>query len=327
MSDLTIIIVSMNDAAWLRPCLRSIRDRAGELEYEIVVVENGSIAETAALLEAEFPEVRLIDSENRGFAHANNRALAVADSRYVLFLNPDTELVAGRLDELLASLDVRPGVGLAGVRHLTGGRVYPSIRRFPNAIRVLGAAVGIERSPIRPAWLSERVLEPAAYERETDCDWTVGAFMVARREALAAAGLMDERFFLYSEETDLCLRIKQGGWRVCHLPSMTILHHAGKAGLNPRMEAQNAYARMQHAGKHFRAVHRELYRLASLLGYGLRWALAGCRGDDRRRAVAAAALAATAGLGPAPFTPPPPVAVLPAQRREAGRHIELEGAA
>ena len=94
--------------------------------------------------------------------------------------------------------------------------------------------------------------------------------MLARREALESAGFLDERFFIYSEEPDLCLRIKRAGWRVRHLPEMTIVHHAGKAGVRPKMCAQDAYTRMQYARKHFSPLHRSSYAAALALGYATR---------------------------------------------------------
>ena len=132
--------------------------------------------------------------------------------------------------QTLASLvDARPEVGLAGVRQSTGdGELYPSMRRFPNALRALGEALLCEHWPVRPAWAGERVIDMDAYDHEQECDWTVGAFMVARREALLSSGIMDERFFLQCEEPDLCLRMRRAGWSVRHLPLMTIVHHAGK---------------------------------------------------------------------------------------------------
>lgn len=309
MHDLAIIIVSFNSAEWLRPCLSTVFAQAGEIDLDVVVADNESTDNTAELLESEFPAVRVVRTPNFGFSYANNRALMTCDARYVLFLNPDTEIVEGTFAELIAALDSRPEVGLAGVRHLTDGRIYPSMRRFPNALRALGTALGIERSPYRPAWSSERVLERDPYERETDCDWTVGAFMVARHEALEGAGSFDERFFLYSEEPDLCRRIKQGGWAVRHLPQMTIIHHAGKAKLNPRMEAQNAYSRLQYARKHFSPAHRATYRLMLILEHALRWTLARARGDRPRRSVAARVVATLTGRDEPPFGPSPAVAV------------------
>ena len=124
--------------------------------------------------------------------------------------------------------------------------------------RSLGEAFGSEQWPVRARWARERELDMTRYAFELDCDWTSGSFMLARREALLAAGLLDERFFLQCEEPDLCLRIKRAGWRVRHLPSMTILHH-GKPGVRPRMVAQEAYARRQYAQKHFSKPYGSAY--------------------------------------------------------------------
>ena len=136
------------------------------------------------------------------------------------------------------------------------------MRHFPNFGRAFGDAIGFERWSRRPHWAGERILDMALYECETDCDWTSGSFMFARREAVLTAGLLDERFFLYSEEPDLCLRIKQAGWRIRHVPSMTILHHAGKAQMPPKMAAQEAFSRRQYARKHFSGPHRLAYLAA-----------------------------------------------------------------
>jgi hypothetical protein len=132
--------------------------------------------------------------------------------------------------------------------------------------------------------------------------------MLARREALLSGGILDERFFIYGEEPDLCLRMKQGGWEIRHLPTMTILHHAGKAGINPKMEAQNAIARMQHARKHFGRVHRAGYAAAVSLRHLVR--LVPVRnGAAGRRAANRAALRALLGLDSPPFGAPPRNAV------------------
>ncbi len=243
MDDLAVIVVSTNEGRWLRACLGSVLSHRGECQLDLVVVDNDSTDDTRSVV-AEFPEARIVSSTNRGFAHANNRGLMTTDARYALFLNPDTEVRVGTFADLVRALDERPEIGLVGVVQLdSDGQVYPTIRRFPNALRALGAALGGERFPIRPKWLLERELDRRLYARETDCDWTSGSFMFARREALESAGFMDERFFIYSEEPDLCLRLKGAGWKIRHLPQMTIVHHAGKAGIRPRMAAQDAYTR------------------------------------------------------------------------------------
>ncbi|HYM53828.1 MAG TPA: glycosyltransferase, partial [Solirubrobacteraceae bacterium] len=187
------------------------------------------------MVESNFPGARVVDSANHGFGYGNNRGLEQTRARYVLLLNPDTEIVSGTFGELVDLLDARPEVGLIGVRQITAdGTLWPTIRRFPSVSRALGEAFFSEHWPIHPAWAGERVLDPAAYEREGECDWPIGSFMLIRREALLSAGLLDERFFIYSEEPDLCLRIRRAGWQVRHLPQMTIVHHVGNAGIRQR---------------------------------------------------------------------------------------------
>ena len=169
---------------------------------------------------------------NRGFAHANNRGAATCAARYVLFLNPDTEIVDGTFGELVAALDARPG--RRARRRAAGHRRRQPCGRRSATSRASGARSARRSAPsagrVRPRWAGERELDMTRYEQEVECDWTSGSFMIAGREALLSAGLLDERFFIYSEEPDLCLRMKRAGWGVRHLPQMTIVHHAGKGG-------------------------------------------------------------------------------------------------
>lgn len=305
---LAVVIVSANSAGWLRPCLSSVFERSGDIELDVIVVASGCIDETVSLVEEEFPRARAISCENHGFAYANNRALETIDTDWVLFLNPDTEILDGTLAELVDDLRSRPTVGLVGVRQVTAdGALFPTIRRFPTAVRSLFEAVGSERYPFRSTWFGERELDMRIYDREVACDWTTGSFMLARRRALQSVGFMDERFFLYSEETDLCRRIKVAGWEVRHLPTLTILHHADKAGWNPRLEAQSAYSKRLYARKHFSPAHRIATTGALALGYGIRsiaW-----RVEKERRDSARAALATLLGRRSPPFEPPPCVAL------------------
>ena len=293
MHDLAIIVVSTNEAHWLRPCLRTVFDQLGDISADVVVVDNDSRDGTADLVAAEFPGARVVWSANHGFCHANNRAIMTCDARYVLLLNPDTEIVAGSLAELVRMMDARPTVGLAGVRQVTGeGELVHTIRLFPNALNALGDALSAERLPRRPRRLGERVMDPAAYERETECDWTTGAFMLVRREAIESAGLLDERFFMYSDEADFCRRIKTAGWDVRHLPAMTIVHHAFKDGVKPTVDVLSAHSRMKYARKHFSPGHRAAFGAAVMLRHALRSVYAGggetgrLKRDANRRAIA-----------------------------------------
>ena len=318
MHDLAVIVVSTNEAHWLRPALSTVFEHAGDIELDVVVADNASTDGTRDLVESEFPGARIVGCENHGFAHANNRAWMTTDARYALFLNPDTEIVDGTFAELVAAMDERPDVGLAGVKQVTGdGELFPTIRRFPNALRALGEALGSERWPVQPRWAGERELDLSVYEHERLIDWTSGSFMLARREALLSVGILDERSFIYGEEPDLCLRMRRAGWEIRHFPWMTIVHHAGKAGINPRMEAQNAFARRHHALVHFGRGHRLAFLAAHSLRYGLRAAVPG-RGEDgpRRREASRWALRVLWGVAPPPFGPPPRQAV-PASQPES----------
>jgi N-acetylglucosaminyl-diphospho-decaprenol L-rhamnosyltransferase len=312
VADLAVVIVTHNSAGWMVPCLTTAYAHAGTVELEIVVADSDSTDGTIDVVAQAFPQVRTLQLDNRGFSYGNNRGVLTTDARYVLFLNADTEIQSGTFAELVAYLDARPEVGLIGVRQLTpDGTVYPTIRRFPTVSRMFFEALGSERFPFRSRFLGERELDPSAYDRETECDWTSGSFMLVRREALLGAGLMDERFFMYCEEPDLCLRIKQSGWSIRHVPSMTIVHHAGKAGWNAQFTAQDAFARRQYMAKHFSPLRRLAGLAAFSLGHALR-AVYGARDPELRRARRRASLAAirtVIGFEGAPFREPPPASV------------------
>jgi len=309
---MAIVVVSTNEGQWLERCLSTVFDRAGSASLDVIVVENECTDGTRELVESNFPDARVVSSPNRGFGYGNNRGLEQANARYSLLLNPDTEIVEGTFGDLIELLDRRPQIGMAGVRQITAdGTLWPTIRRFPSVIRAVGEALSSERWPVHPAWAGERVLDRAAYEREGECDWTSGSFMLARREALLSAGLLDERFFIYSEEPDLCLRIKRAGWQVCHLPQMTIVHHAGKGGVRPQMVAQDAYTRKQYARKHFGAARRGAYLAALGVRHLIRAVGAYAPDDDAaaRREGARRALRTLAGRIEPPFGAPPPTAI------------------
>lgn len=328
-ADFAIVVVSTNEAHWIERCLATVFEHAGSAILDVVVVENACTDGTRELVESSFPQARVVSCPNRGFAHGNNRGLEQVSARYQLLLNPDTEIVSGTFGDLASLLDARPRLGLAGVRQLTAdGTLWPTIRRFPSAGRALGEALFSERWPVRPSWAGERVLDAGAYEQERECDWTSGSFMVVRREALLSAGLLDERFFIYCEEPDLCLRIRCAGWQVRHMPQMTIVHHAGKGGTRPRMVAQDAYARRQYARKHLGRVHRTLYLGAISLRHIIRAAtarFAEADAPERRQGAVRALRTLTNRLDP-PFAAPSPTAIQPMLAHEIDASKPARGA-
>jgi GT2 family glycosyltransferase len=314
MDDLAIIIVSTNEERWLKACLPTVFAAAGNLRLDVVVVDNGARGETRAVVESEFPRARVIDCENHGFAHANNRALMTVDARYVIFLNPDTEIRSGSFVDLVARMDASPEVGLAGCRQVgSDGTLQATMRRFPTPTRLLMEALGSEKWPWRPSWSGQRLVDLDVYAEEFDLDWTVGSFMMARREALESAGWMDERLFLYNDDPDLGLKIKNAGWVVRHLPQMEIIHHAGKMGWSERGYRQYAYAHRVYFTKHFSGSRRMAAIGAAAFGYGLRAYLFPLfRRSEPEAAVAMrGALAVVVGKAAPPYEPPPAVAVRP----------------
>jgi N-acetylglucosaminyl-diphospho-decaprenol L-rhamnosyltransferase len=299
MHDLAIVITSLNEARWLEPCLRSLHAHSGGADVQFIIVDIESTDGTAELARRECPEATVVRTHNGGFSHANNRGYLASDARYVLFLNPDTEWVEGTLADAVALMDERPEVGVAGCRQLTpSGDVYPTMRRFRTPRRAIAEDLGSE------AWAptaGQRVLDLSLYSEEHSPEWTIGSFMLTRREALLSGGCLDERYFLYAEEQDFCRRIRQAGWDIRHLPQITIVHHVGKAGLVPRLEAQRAFALLQFDARWENALSRSVMRTSFAAGYMFRLIAATVRGRWATARALAWGLGVVAGVTGSPF--------------------------
>jgi GT2 family glycosyltransferase len=303
--DLTVIVVTHNRAELALETLASAHMASGRLRVEWIVVDSGSSDGTPAAIAAAYPDAEVIREGNIGFAAANNRALALAHGRYVLLLNPDVTVASGDFQELLEHLDREPRIGMASVRQCApDGSLQLSIRHFPSPWLALGEALGLARWRLWRRWREE---EPRVerYGRPQTADWLVGAFLVARREALQVVGGLDERFFLYSEEIDWCYRFWEAGWPVHHLPVMTVTHHTGSAPV-PDLLAQLSHAKLLFAAKHYGPRRTRLIRAALVLRHGLRGALArmAARVSPRwapRAAAESHALAVVLGHAEPPF--------------------------
>lgn len=248
--DLSVIVVTHNRTDLAIQTLRSARAAIGRLDVEWHVVDSGSVEPTAEEIERQLPDVNVIRTGNNGFAAANNKALRVARGRYVLLLNPDVEVGSGTLDALVGALDKRPEVGMASVIQRTpGGGLEYSMRRDPNPLRTVGEAIAPGRLARHLRW-GEIEARTGRYLSERSTHWLCGAFLIARSKAVHDVGLMDEEFFLYSEETDWCYRCRRSGWDVRHLPIMDVIHHRSLS-YSPDLLAQLSYSRILFARKHF----------------------------------------------------------------------------
>ena len=303
--DLSVIVVTYNGRDMALTTLRSAMAAAGSADVEWIVADSGSGDGVADAIERELPAVRVLRGPNRGFAAGNNRGLAVATGRYVLLLNPDVEIRAGRFDELVAAMDARPGIGIASVvQRGTDGELQPSIRRYPSPLRSLGESLFAAYWPVLRS-LQELETRPGRYRDVREVDWLVGAFLIARREALERVGPMDERFFLYSEEIDWCYRFREAGWPVAHLPVMEITHHAGGRSRGDLM-AQLTHSRLLFAAKHYGRARAAGIRAALALGHVMRIAVHGPpallrRASRERVAAERRGLAVVLGLADPPY--------------------------
>jgi GT2 family glycosyltransferase len=233
---LSIVIVSYNAREALIDCLRSLGAAPPAIDHEIVVVDNASDDGSAAAAGA-VPRVKVIElPDNRGFAAANNAAIRATQSEFILLLNSDTIVPAGAVDALVKTLEADPAVGVVGPR-LVDAAGEPELS--------FGAMI----SPWNEYRQKHRSREWIAREtaREQAVDWVSGACLAVRRKDAEAAGLLDERFFLYTEDVDFCHAIRRLGRKVLFTPVTTITHLRGQSRASRRDGSQRAYRASQVA--------------------------------------------------------------------------------
>ncbi len=228
---LTVGIINFNAAEYLRACLRSVLSETKSLRAEVIVVDNDSSDSSAELVRREFPEVRIIEMEtNRGYAAGCNRAFREAQGDLFLLLNPDVEVHPGCLRGLTAFLDSHPRAGIVGPTLLnTDGTVQASCGSFPTTAGYFFEATGLYRLFPTNRRIGGYHLGYLDYGKENRVDVLLGAFLLIRGEVYETLGGMDEGFFMYSEETDLCRRARDEGWESWYTPTGSATHHGGKS--------------------------------------------------------------------------------------------------
>lgn len=226
---ISVVIVSYNTRDILGSCLDSLFRNSEGVEMEVIVVDNDSRDGSPDMVRERFPSVRLIaNSVNAGFAAANNQAYSLSSGRYVVLLNPDAYLRPGSIANGIAFMDRNPLCGLCGGRIVSPeGKLEPSARRFPSAMSKLLTLSGLSWRYAGSPLLNRHEFGGFAHDRPMDVDWVPGTFTIVRREMLEQIGFFDERFYLYYEETDLCLRAKKAGWKVCFIPDAEVTHIGG----------------------------------------------------------------------------------------------------
>lgn len=225
--DLSVLIVNWNVRDLLATCLDSLFVEQHPFQYEVIVVDNASTDGSIEMLRERFPSIRVIQNQtNPGFAQGNIQAFAQSSGRYVLMLNPDTELGPGALDKLYYFMEENPKVAAVGpdLRNPDGSRqmgCYP----FPTLSREAWRLLHLDRFYAYGVYPVQRWDEHSIRQ----VDVIQGACLLLRRAALEMVGFLDADYYMYTEEVDLCYRLKQAGWQIQWLPAARIVHYGGQS--------------------------------------------------------------------------------------------------
>jgi N-acetylglucosaminyl-diphospho-decaprenol L-rhamnosyltransferase len=281
LTDLSIIIVSWNVRNFLKGCIDSLLAAPlNDYSTEIIVVESGSSDGSVELIRSQYPQVKLLpQTENLGFTRCNNIGLAAANGRYVMLLNPDTEVIGDALAQMMAYLDQHPEVGIVGPHTLNSdGTTQSTRRRFPTpAVAFLESTWLQSYAP--QSVMNRYYIRDAPDDATVLVDWVQGSALMARRDVYEQIGGLDEGYVMYSEELDWCKRAKLAGWQVVYLGSAEIVHYGGKS--SEQVTAHSHIYFQQSKLRYFRSYHgwltAQVLRLFLLLNYGWQIAVEGAK--------------------------------------------------
>ncbi len=281
--DLSIAVVSYNTRDLLLNCLQSVCERTTGVDYELIVVDNASRDGSVEAVRARYPHVTVLaNTENGGFAKACNQAAAVSSGRYLLLLNSDTLMRESTLRTMVASLDRHLDVGAVScLQRDADGRVLQSCFPFPSI-----------RDHVRHSEELPRIIRrlvgtvaPMDFTKTQDVDWANGACLMIRKALFDRLGGLDERFFMYFEDVDVCRRVQQLGYRVRHVAEGEVVHLLGGSSRTNRhgLNTQWEFSRIRYVEKHFDQPRRFLMKGWIALGVMRRLILTGCsQAADRR---------------------------------------------
>ncbi|MDN3513897.1 MAG: glycosyltransferase family 2 protein [Candidatus Brocadia sp.] len=235
--DVSIVIVSYNVSDLLNGCIVSIK-RETKCSYEIIVVDNNSNDNSVEMLKTCHPDVRLIQNEmNVGFAKANNQAFKKAKGRYFLMLNPDTIVLDSAIDKLIKFMDEHLEAGACGPKNLNPDMTLQhNCHHFPTLYTRLVYHLQLTRFFPRNKLFGREHMTYWDYNEIKAVDSITGCSLMIRKTALDVVGLLDENYFMYTEETDLCFRLKKAKWKTVFYPDAAIIHYGGQSALNQKKE-------------------------------------------------------------------------------------------
>jgi GT2 family glycosyltransferase len=229
---LSIVIVNYNTEKLLRSCLESVYAGANGTPLDIWVVDNSSHDNSLAMLKSLFPMVRVIQNpSNVGFSRANNVVISQSRSDFILLLNPDTLIIGDAIERVVKFMKEHPEVGIAGCKVLNrDGTLQLACRRsIPTPEVAFYRVTGLSKLFPRSRVMAKYNMTYESPDRMHEVDAVSGAFLMIRREVVDQIGPLDERFFMYGEELDWCLRTKRAGWSVMYYPEARIVHYKGES--------------------------------------------------------------------------------------------------
>lgn len=271
--DLSIVVVNFNTRELLRACLASIAAETTGIQYEVILVDNASTDGSREMLEGEFPGIKCIyNSQNRGFAAANNQAIRVAEGRYILLLNSDTKVLDGAIQKTLQFMDRTPDTGIAGCKLLNpDGTLQPSCRSFPSVWNIFAETFFLYILFERTELFGRYHMTHFDHNKIRRVDVVKGAFMMIRREVFERVGLLDESYFMYTEETDYCYRMNAIGYHTYFFPWASVVHHEGGSVENfERLFEQFHSTQIQFLRKHFRGIRKHTTVFLKQVGIAIR---------------------------------------------------------
>ncbi|HSI21207.1 MAG TPA: glycosyltransferase family 2 protein [Verrucomicrobiae bacterium] len=220
--DISVIIVSYNVSELLDACLRTLKEYTKSVSYEVIVVDSASSDDSVEMVAKKYPWVTLIASEvNVGFTKGNNMGLEKAVGKDILYLNPDVELIEDVIGPMLGVLEERKGVGVVGPKLLNTDRSLQGTIGFYTSLRSV-----VKEFVLREQKENMNVIHP---EQPTSVQVLLGACLLVRGDVAREIGGFDERYFMYNEETDLCLSFKKRGYDTLYYPEVAIIHHGSKS--------------------------------------------------------------------------------------------------
>jgi GT2 family glycosyltransferase len=286
------VVVAYNSRATLRACVAPL----AALPWAAVTVVDNASPDDSSDVVADLPVNVIRSPHNGGFSYGCNLGSAGGSAPYVLLLNPDARLAPADLSALVEALEANPEAALVGPRILDEeGRLAWSQRRFPRLRSTYAQALLLHRLFPKASWTDELIREPSAYDRPGSPDWLSGACVLVRRSALEQVGGLDPGFFLYSEDTDLCRRLRLAGWNVLFEPRATVHHVGGASAPRTSTEWISAQSHVRYARKHGRRGVGTLDALGVALG-GATHATIWLRCPERARGHFAAAKAALSSV-------------------------------